>query len=78
METARPLLAEIIGEVVKEAEKECIGFALSGLKMQFAVRKSGLRYKSRDRRYKGLRKKLRKVINERKARKGNMFLLCFM
>ena len=29
METARPVLAEIIGEVVKNAEKECIGFVLA-------------------------------------------------
>ena len=42
MDTARPFLAEIIDQVVSNAEKECVGFALAGMKMFLANRISGL------------------------------------
>ena len=47
METARTLLGKIVADVVQNAEKECMQMALVGEKLQFVVRKSGLRYNSR-------------------------------
>ena len=61
METARTLLGKIVADVVQNAEKECMQMALGGEKLQFAVRKSGLRYHSRMASYKVLFRKLKKL-----------------
>ena len=70
MDTARPFLAEIIDQVVSNAEKECVGFALAGMKMFLANRISGLLYKARNKKYRQLARKVSKVKQQRKARKG--------
>ena len=70
MDTVRPLLAEIIDQVVSNAEKECVGYALAGMKMFLANRKSGLMFKARNKKYRQLARKFSKLKQEHKTRKG--------